>query len=173
MKTLLFVAAALLVNTAAYAQPARPATPPDISGEWRLENDEEAGALGALGQPPLGDYLGIPFNDAGRMRADTSAESIWGTPEYQCRPHSAPHQWRGLGGARILKEEDPLTRDVSVYHIQFMLELRRTRAEMRAEGLIHGESRFPVSLTLIVAVVLLALAILTIASMQLHTGPFA
>ena len=59
------------------------------------------------------------------MRADTSAESIWGTPEYQCRPHSAPHQWRGLGGARILKEQDPLTRDVTVYHIQFMRSLDR------------------------------------------------
>jgi len=125
VKSLGFCVGILLVSTAAIAQPARPATPPDISGEWRLENDEEAGALGALGQPPLGDYLGIPFNDAGRMRADTSAESIWGTPEYQCRPHSAPHQWRGLGGARILKEQDPLTRDVAVYHIQFMRSLDR------------------------------------------------
>src|SRR6267142_1499842 len=100
-----------LTTERVYAQPARPASPPDISGEWRLESDEDPGALGGLGQPPLGDYLGIPFNAAGRERADTSAESIWGTPEYQCRPHSAPHQWRGLGGARILKEQDPLTRD--------------------------------------------------------------
>jgi hypothetical protein len=60
VKRLFLAAAALLVSTSAFAQPARPATPPDISGEWRLENDEEAGALGALGQPPLGDYLGIP-----------------------------------------------------------------------------------------------------------------
>ena len=59
------------------------------------------------------------------MRADTSAESIWGTPEYQCRPHSAPHQWRGLGGARILKEQDPLTREVRAYHVQFMRSLDR------------------------------------------------
>jgi glyoxylase-like metal-dependent hydrolase (beta-lactamase superfamily II) len=103
------------------AQPARPATPPDISGEWRLENHEED----TTAQPPLGDYLGIPFNDAGRMRADTSAESIWGTPEYQCRPHSTPHQWRGLGGARILKEQDPLTREVAAYHFQFMRSLDR------------------------------------------------
>lgn len=107
------------------AQPPRPQTPPDISGEWTLENHEEAGRIGGLGQPTLGDYLGIPFNEAGRLRADTSAESIWGTPEFQCRPHSAPHQWRGLGGARILKEQDPLTRDVSVYHIQFMRSLDR------------------------------------------------
>jgi glyoxylase-like metal-dependent hydrolase (beta-lactamase superfamily II) len=115
----------LLTGAPALAQPGRPQTPPDISGEWSLENHEDPGKIGGLGQPPLGDYLGIPFNDAGRMRADTSAESIWGTPEYQCRPHSAPHQWRGLGGARILKEQDPLTRDVSVYHIQFMRSLDR------------------------------------------------
>jgi hypothetical protein len=103
------------------AQPARPPIPPDIAGEWRLDNNEQD----TTAQPPLGDYLGIPFNDAGRMRSDTTAESIWGTPEYQCRPHSAPHQWRGLGGARILKEQDPLTRTISVYHIQFMRSLDR------------------------------------------------
>jgi hypothetical protein len=99
--------------------PARPAIPVDIAGEWRLENNEED----TTAQPPLGDYLGIPFNDAGRMRSDTTAESIWGTPEFQCRPHAFPHQWRGLGGARILKEQDPLTRDVKTYHIQFMRSL--------------------------------------------------
>jgi hypothetical protein len=103
----------------------RSASPPDLSGEWRLENYEEPGALGAQGQPPLGDYLGIPFNEAGRMRADTSAESIWGTPEYQCRPHSAPHQWRGLGGARILKESEPLSRDIRAYHVQFWRSMDR------------------------------------------------
>ena len=112
---------ALLVSTPAAAQPARAQIPPDISGEWRLDNNEEDTSL----QPPLGDYLGIPFNDAGRQRADTTAESIWGTPEYQCRPHAAPHQWRGLGGARILKEQDPLTREVSAYHVQFMRSLDR------------------------------------------------
>jgi glyoxylase-like metal-dependent hydrolase (beta-lactamase superfamily II) len=121
----LSLVAAMLLASRGSAQPGRPQTPPDIAGEWRLENHEEPGQLGALGQPPLGDYLGIPFNEAGRQRADTTPESIWGTPEYQCRPHSAPHQWRGLGGARILKEQDPLTREVSAYHIQFMRSLDR------------------------------------------------
>ena len=97
----------------------RERSPPDLSGEWRLESDEDPG------QPPLGDYLGIPYNDAGRQRSDTTAESIWGTSEYRCRPHSAPHQWRGLGGARILKELDPLTRDVNAYHVQFWRSLDR------------------------------------------------
>jgi cyclase len=118
---LLPLGAATLITGLVSAQPARPAIPPDISGEWRLDNNEQD----TTAQPPLGDYLGIPFNDAGRLRSDTTAESIWGTPEYQCRPHSAPHQWRGLGGARILKEQDPLTRSISVYHIQFMRSLDR------------------------------------------------
>ena len=115
----------LIFSYSAFAQPPRPQNPTDISGEWTLVNNEDPGQIGASGQPPLGDYLGIPFNDAGRQRADTTAESIWGTPEYQCRPHSAPHQWRGLGGARVLKEQDPLTRDVKAYHFQFMLSLDR------------------------------------------------
>ena len=105
----------------AFAQPLRPPIPADIAGEWNQMNHEEDTSV----QPPLGQYLGVPFNDAGRMRAETTAESIWGTPEYQCRPHSAPHQWRGLGGARILKEQDPLTREIRAYHFQFMLSLDR------------------------------------------------
>src|SRR5262245_51623922 len=121
---LLFLAV-MVATVPAFAQPPRPQNPPDISGEWTLVNNEDPGQLGAAGQPPLGDYLGIPFNEAGRLRADTSAESIWGTPEYQCRPHSAPHQWRGLGGARIYKEQDPLTREIRAYHVQFMLSLDR------------------------------------------------
>jgi cyclase len=120
---LFFVASVMLVTASAFGQPGRPATPPDIAGEWVLQSNEDPGAIGGQGQPTLGYYLGIPFNDAGRMRADTSAESLWGTPEYQCRPHSAPHQWRGLGGVRILKEEDPLSRDIIAYHIQFMRSL--------------------------------------------------
>src|SRR5499426_1917640 len=116
---LLLVIGMLLIITAFAQGPARPAVPTDIVGEWRLENNEDD----TTAQPPLGDYTGIPFNDAGRMRSDTTPESIWGTPEYQCRPHSAPHQWRGLGGARILKEQDPLTRDIKAYHVQFMRSL--------------------------------------------------
>lgn len=49
-----------------------------------------------------------------------------------------------------------------VYHMQFMIELRRTRTEMQEHGLIHGRSRFPVSLTLIVAVALLGIGIAAI-----------
>jgi cyclase len=113
---LLAVAVATLAGDRPSAQGARP---PDIAGEWRVDNAEDPG------QPPFANYLGIAFNEAGRLRADTTPESIWGTPEYQCRPHSAPHVWRGVGGARILKEQDPLTREVRAYHIQYMRSLDR------------------------------------------------
>jgi glyoxylase-like metal-dependent hydrolase (beta-lactamase superfamily II) len=115
---LLAVAAAAVVNLRVSAQGGG-ARPPDIAGEWRLDSAEDPG------QPPLADYLGLALNEAGRLRADTTPESIWGTPEYQCRPHSAPHQWRGVGGARILKDLDPISREIVGYRVQFMRSLDR------------------------------------------------
>jgi glyoxylase-like metal-dependent hydrolase (beta-lactamase superfamily II) len=115
---LLALAAAMVVNIRTSAQGGG-ARPPDIAGEWRLDNAEDPG------QPPLADYLGLALNEAGRMRADTTPESIWGTAEYQCRPHSAPHQWRGVGGARILKDLDPISREIIGYRLQFMRSLDR------------------------------------------------
>ena len=112
----LSVAAGTAVNLRVAAQGARP---PDIAGEWRVDSAEDPG------QPPLADYLGLALNEAGRLRADTTPESIWGTPEYQCRPHSAPHQWRGVGGARILKDLDPISREIIGYRVQFMRSLDR------------------------------------------------
>ena len=58
------------------------------------------------------------------------------------------------------------------YHVQFMLGLRRLRDAMAKEGLIHGESGFPVSLTLIVAFVLLVIGLFAIISMAFQVGPF-
>ena len=52
-----------------------------------------------------------------------------------------------------------------VYHIQFMVGLRKTRADMAAEGLIHGESRFPASMILVTALALLGIGIAAIISM--------
>jgi putative membrane protein len=58
------------------------------------------------------------------------------------------------------------------YHVQFMVGLRRLRESMRAEGLVHGESGFPISLTLITALVLLVIGVAAIMSMAFHVGPF-
>jgi putative membrane protein len=59
-----------------------------------------------------------------------------------------------------------------VYHVQFMAGLRRERAQMKADGLLHGEGAFPVSLTLVTALVLLAIGLFAIASTVFNAGPF-
>ncbi|MDM0104576.1 DUF202 domain-containing protein [Variovorax sp. J22R24] len=58
------------------------------------------------------------------------------------------------------------------YHCFFMFGLRRERQALKAQGLIHAESQFPVSLTLIVALLLLVIGLLAIASMVFGSGPF-
>ncbi len=59
-----------------------------------------------------------------------------------------------------------------IYHVQFMLHLRHQREAMIAEGLVHGESKFPVSLTLLTAVILLLIGVTAITSMLFNIGPF-
>src|SRR5262249_16950118 len=53
-----------------------------------------------------------------------------------------------------------------LYHVQFMNGRREIRKEMKAEGLIYGQSKFPVSMTLVVAILLLVLGIFAIVSMN-------
>ena len=58
------------------------------------------------------------------------------------------------------------------YHLRFMYGLRQVRAKMAADGLVHADSGFPPSLTLITALVLLAIGIVAIISMIFRIGPF-
>ena len=58
------------------------------------------------------------------------------------------------------------------YHVNFMLGLRKEREQLKAEGLIHAESQFPVSLTLLIAVLLLVIGLLAVFSMTFDIGPF-
>ena len=60
-----------------------------------------------------------------------------------------------------------------VYHVYFMMGLRKERVAMAAQGLVHAESAFPPSLTLITALILLAIGIVAILSMVFHIGPFS
>jgi putative membrane protein len=58
------------------------------------------------------------------------------------------------------------------YHMQFMVHLREERKSMAEAGLIHAQSSFPVSLTLITAAILLFIGIAAIVSMVFQVGPF-
>jgi putative membrane protein len=59
-----------------------------------------------------------------------------------------------------------------IYHSQFMLGLRTERRELIAAKLIHGTSSFPISFTLIAALLLLTIGLLAILSMTLNVSPF-
>jgi putative membrane protein len=58
------------------------------------------------------------------------------------------------------------------YHVAFMTGLRREREMLKRDDLIHAQSDYPVSMTLIVAVVLLVIGLLAIWSMMSGAGPF-
>ncbi len=60
-----------------------------------------------------------------------------------------------------------------VYHVMFMVGLRNEREAMTAQGLIHGQSGFPPSMTLIAAGLLLLIGIAAIANMVFHVSLFA
>jgi putative membrane protein len=58
------------------------------------------------------------------------------------------------------------------FHLQFMRGLRDERSHLAREGFIHAESHFPVSYTLVVAILLLIVGVAAIASLTFKVGPF-
>ena len=83
----------------------------------------------------------------------------------------APHAARNFGQALVWLGVAMLLIGI-IYHIQFMLGLRRLRRGMHDETLIHAESSFPASFTLVVAVLLLAVGVIAVASLTFQVGPF-
>jgi putative membrane protein len=81
------------------------------------------------------------------------------------------HASRNFGLALVLLGVAMLTLGIG-YHAAFMRALRAQRLEMKAEGLIYGESQFPVSMTLIIALLLFLVGALAIASIIFKLGPF-
>jgi uncharacterized membrane protein YidH (DUF202 family) len=59
-----------------------------------------------------------------------------------------------------------------VYHVLFMSGLRQQRGSMKSAELIHAESKFPLSVTLATAILLLLLGAFAALGMILRVGPF-
>src|SRR6478672_1268004 len=92
------LAITILVSRPAFAQV-------DFSGQWATRHHEDQEERGPGGE--LGDYTGLPLNDAGRLRADTFSASLYGLDEWQCRPHAATMMWRSVHPVRIWKDVNP------------------------------------------------------------------
>ena len=100
----------LLVFALALAAPAWAQI--DISGNW-VTSQENFRPRGNAG---LGDYTGLPLNEAGRLRAETWDASILSQRERQAQPHNTQYyQWRS--GARIQPVLDPVTRRLIAYNL--------------------------------------------------------
>ena len=112
-------AAALFLGARMLAQQP-PATPPvvrtDISGDWAVISNEDQPHR-APG-PDLGDYTGLPLNDADRQKADAWDASVLASPERQTQAHPVQYLMRGPGPAlRILRVLDPVTQELVAYTI--------------------------------------------------------
>jgi glyoxylase-like metal-dependent hydrolase (beta-lactamase superfamily II) len=96
----------LLPDQAALAQA-------DLSGEWDHPGIFGQEDLIDRGQgPEIGDYLGLPLNEAGLRKAETYSGSWLSVPEHQCTPHPATYSLWGPGTLSINKEYDRVSREV-------------------------------------------------------------
>jgi hypothetical protein len=92
----------------------------DPTGEWapRFHEDQPERIPG----PEIGDYLGLPINDASRLRADTWDASLLTLPEHQCKPHPSDYAWRGPANLRVWKEVDRDSQQVVAFHTHISWE---------------------------------------------------
>jgi len=88
----------------------------DPSGMWAVTFDEDR--TERLAGAEIGDYLGLPINDAARLRVDSWDAAIVELPENQCRQHGSDYGWRGPSNLHIWQEVDRATQKVIAYHTQ-------------------------------------------------------
>src|SRR5437016_7186891 len=81
-----------------------------LSGDWQTLMHEDQPERGQ--GPDLGDYLGMPIDDAARLRAESWDASRLTLQEHQCRVHIAPYIFRGPMAVRIWEEKDLETQRV-------------------------------------------------------------
>src|SRR6188768_2614191 len=112
--TIVKTVVALLVMT---ASPAFAQQPVDISGEWaaRVHEDQPHRVPGA----ELGDYTGLPINDAARQKASSWDASALSLPERMAQPHAPQYFMRGPGpDMRIQERADPVTGELVAYSVE-------------------------------------------------------
>jgi len=94
----------------------------DLSGTW-----SQTAAPDNTTDPAIGDYTGLPINDAARLRADSWTAEKWSQEEHECEPHPADYTFRSPGGIRIWPEFDPVSQAVVAWHVQvYWMNAQRT-----------------------------------------------
>jgi hypothetical protein len=87
----------------------------NLSGQWSgFYHEDEPDRLPG---PELGDYGGLPINDADRMRARAWSAAILSLPLYQCRVHPVDYA-SSFAQIRIWETVDPKTQELIAIHVQ-------------------------------------------------------
>lgn len=86
----------------------------NLSGVWSMTLYEDF--PDRLAGPELGDYGGLPINDADRLRATTWDASLIELPEYQCRVHPSDYA-ASFADIRMWEERDRDTQNLIAIHI--------------------------------------------------------
>jgi hypothetical protein len=100
--------AAMLASVPASAQV-------NLSGVWNNFGILHEDWPDRLPGPELGDYAGLPINDAVRLRADSWDASLITLPEYQCRVHPSDYV-SSFAGLRIWEERDSASQQLIAIH---------------------------------------------------------
>ncbi len=87
----------------------------NLGGNWLADYTEDR--ADRIPGPALGDYGGLPLNDADRLRAQSWSASLLGLPEYQCRVHPSDYA-QSFNNIRIWEERDPRTFELIAIHLQ-------------------------------------------------------
>jgi cyclase len=119
---------AMAVALAAFAGPV--VAQIEVAGDW----DQPGGGIFGFvedfldrgGGPDLGDFGGIPINDALRFKASLYSPSWLTIPEHQCIPHPSTYQYRSPGGLSVVKEYHPVTQQLLAYRLYGTYGLART-----------------------------------------------
>ena len=86
----------------------------DLTGMWAPIFHEDQ--IERIPGPDVGDYAGLPINDAMRLRADSWDASLLTLPEHQCKPHPSTYGFRGVGNLRISAEVNDKTQSIVKLH---------------------------------------------------------
>jgi hypothetical protein len=107
----------------------------DLSGDWSLRRGHEEG-----GNEIIGDYTGLPLNEAGRLRADSWTPSLLSVSEHQCAPHGAD-RIDNFTNLRIWKQVDLNTQQLIAYHLN--VEWHNAHRVIYMDGRAHPSEDAP------------------------------
>lgn len=112
----------------------------DIEGYWTdlFHEDLWDRRSGLL----VGDFTGLPLNEAGIFASASWDPGWFAIPEEQCRPHTGIYGLRGPTGLEIAKVVDPLTYQVQRYDILLGISERTIWMDGRPHPPEHAPHTF-------------------------------